>query len=328
MTTAATRLPLIGLALMTCCAMALAFGTRTIGVPDIWAALTQYDHSNANHIVIRDIRLPRIVAAVLAGSALGAAGALMQGMTRNPLADPGLVGVNAGAAFAVLTATTFLGIQSPAAFIWPALIGGISAAVLVFALGGGSQAGPARLILAGAAVSALFLALGRGILLVSRKSLEVYRFWVLGGFDGIDFSTLTALLPFFLAGAVLAICAAWMLNSLMLGEDVARGLGLRVGLAKALALCAIVLLCAATVAMAGPIAFVGLIVPHLARATAGAHMVRLTLLSGLYGALLVAAAELLGRAPWLGGNMQAGVMIALIGGPVLVWFIHQNQRKL
>lgn len=308
---------------------ALRFGLRPMGWTTLPEAFLAYDPLNPDHIVLREIRLPRLVAACLAGAALGMSGALMQGMTRNPLADPGILGVNAGASLGVVLCVMVLGISDPGSFVWIALGGGLIAALLVFLLGGGNQANPARLILAGAAVSALFLALSRSLLLVSQQTLDVYRFWVLGGFDGIEFPAIAALLPFFATGALLAALAAFSLNAVMLGEDTARGLGIRVGRTQLLVGLAVVLLCGASVAMAGPIAFVGLIVPHLARPLARQDMRATLILSALSGALLMVSADLLGRLPLFGGNMQAGVMSALIGGPVLIWMVRRfGVRKL
>ncbi|MFQ1700078.1 FecCD family ABC transporter permease [Loktanella agnita] len=309
--------------------LALRFGLRPTGFADIWGSLTNFDTKSGSQIVIREIRLPRLVGAVLAGASLGIAGALMQGMTRNPLADPALLGVNAGASLGVVLCIMVLGITDPAKFIWIALTGALLAALAVFFLGGGGKGSPARLILAGAAVSALCIALARGLLLVSQQALDVYRFWVLGGLDGISFATIGTLLPFYGAGLFLAVLGSFSLNVVMLGEDTARGLGLRVWLVQLLTGLAIVTLCGATVAMAGPIAFVGLIVPHVARWVAGPDMRWMILFSACFGACLLIAADLLGRLSIFGGNMQAGVMAALIGGPVLILLVRRyGVRKL
>ncbi|MTI02792.1 iron ABC transporter permease [Roseibium sp. RKSG952] len=317
------------LGLIVLSVFALRFGLRPISWGSIWSAFATFEPLSPDQIVLREIRAPRLVGAVLAGASLGMAGALMQGMTRNPLADPGFLGVNAGASMGVVLCVLVLGITDPAVFVWVALGGAFIASLLVFLLGGGNQANPARLILAGAAVSALFLALSRSLLLVSQQTLDVYRFWVLGGFDGIDFGTITALLPFFAVGIVLSLLASFVLNALMLGTDTARSLGVRVGLAQILIGLAIMILCGATVSMAGPIAFVGLIVPHIARWIAGADMRWMLVFSASIGAALMVAADLLGRLPLFGGNMQAGVMSALIGGPVLIWLVRRNGvRKL
>lgn len=304
--------------------LSLTLGSRTLETHTFWRAFTQFDPSLADHVVLRQIRLPRVIGAVLCGGCLGVAGALMQALTRNPLADPGLLGVNAGAALGVVISTYLLRISDPAQFFWSALLGASVAAALVFLLGGRTASQTGRLILAGAAVSALFFALIRGLLLVSRASLEVYRIWILGGFDNVTFEMVSALSPFILLGLMLAIAAGFGLNALQLGESTAQSLGVRVGFLQLLTGLAIVLLCAASVAMAGPIAFVGLIVPHLARATAPADMRWLTLYSAVYGAILMLLADLVARAPLFGGAMQAGVMSAILGGPVLIWLVRSK----
>lgn len=311
------------LALLFLAPLALSFGVRAIEWGQIWSAFVAYDPTNPDHVVVQVIRMPRLLAAVLAGAALASAGALMQGMTRNPLADPGLLGVNAGASIGVVICIWILGISDPAQFIWVALGGGLVASVLVFALGGAGRGTPAQLILAGAAVSALCLALTRGVLLISQQTLDVYRFWDLGGFNGIEFETIAVLLPFFAVGGVLTLFAATTLNALSLGEDTARNLGLRVGLAQILIGLAVVVLCGATVSLAGPITFIGLVVPHLARKVAGSDMRWQVLLSATFGTVLMICADLIGRLNLFGGNMQAGVMAALLGGPVLIWIVRK-----
>ncbi|WP_417818429.1 FecCD family ABC transporter permease [Tritonibacter scottomollicae] len=304
--------------------LALRMGARPVSWGDIWQSLVAYDPDAPDHIVIWQIRLPRVVGALLCGGSLGVAGTLMQALTRNPLADPGLLGVNAGAALGVVLCTIALGITDPAQFIWAALGGAALASGLVFTLGGNAPSRTGRLILAGAAVSALFYALIRGLLLVSRSSLEVYRVWVLGGFDNVTLDMVSTLLPFLIVGLLLAFVAGFSLNALQLGESAAQGLGVRVGLLQLLTGAAIVILCGTTVAMAGPIAFIGLIVPHLARATAPADIRWLSLYSAVYGALLMGLADILARSALFSGHMQAGVMSAILGGPVLIWLVRSK----
>lgn len=319
---AVLAISLVALALL--CLLALRLGYRPVTWSDLLQALTAYDRGVPEQIVIREIRLPRLIATLLSGAALGIAGALIQGMTRNPLADPGLLGINAGAAAGVIGATFLLGMTTPGQHVWLALAGGAVGAGAVLALGGGAQASPARLLLAGAALSAFFFAIIRGLVLMSRQSLETYRFWVLGGFENVTAQTLLALWPFFLAGAVAALLAARLIDALALGEDVARGLGVNAGAARALCVLAIVLLSGSTVAMAGPIAFVGLIVPHVARGLMRQDMSWLAPGAGLFGAMLMVAADLAGRSPLFGGTMQAGVISALIGGPILIWLVRRT----
>ena len=312
------------LGLFAMAVVALRVGHRPVTWGELWQAFVAYDRDVAGHVIIQQIRLPRLAAAMLCGGCLGIAGALMQALTRNPLADPGLLGVNAGAALGVVLCTVLLRITDPAQFFWAALLGATLAAVLVFFLGGNTPSRTGRLILAGAAVSALFFALIRGLLLASRASLEVYRVWVLGGFDNVTQDMVAALLPFILVGVILACIAGFSLNALQLGEEAALGLGIRVGLMQLVTGCAIVILCAATVAMAGPIAFIGLIVPHLARATAPQDIRWLALFSALYGAMLLGLADVVARTAFAQATMQAGVMSAILGGPVLIWLVRSG----
>jgi iron complex transport system permease protein len=323
-----SRLPVIGgllLLLLLSMALAMTLGLRPVTPRDVIDAFTAYDAFNADHIVIREMRLPRMLGALVTGLALGMAGALMQGLTRNPLADPGLLGINAGAAVGVVFCLMLLGLSDPSRFIWAALAGACLTALLVHGLGRlGRQSGPARLLLAGAAISAFLLAIIRAVLILSQQALDVYRIWVIGGFDNVTLSALASLSPFFLLGGVLALLAAAGLDILALGEDTARSLGLKVGVTQAVVLVAIVLLCAASVSLAGPIAFVGLLVPHLARRIVGPAMLPLILTSGWLGAVLLMLADLIGRLAIFGGNMQAGVIVAFIGGPFLIWAIRRK----
>jgi iron complex transport system permease protein len=305
--------------------LAMTLGLRPISPGDVVGAFAAYDAFNADHIVIREMRLPRMLGALVTGLALGMAGALMQGLTRNPLADPGLLGINAGAAVGVVLCLMLFGLSNPSSFIWAALAGACLTALLVHLLGQfGRQSGPARLLLAGAAISAFMLSIIRAVLILSQQALDVYRIWVIGGFDNVTLSALASLSPFFLLGGALALLAAAGLDILALGEDTARSLGLKVGATQAVVLVAIVLLCAASVSLAGPIAFVGLLVPHLARRLVGPAMLPLILTSGWLGAVLLILADLIGRLAIFGGNMQAGVIVAFIGGPFLIWAIRRK----
>lgn len=304
---------------------AMKFGYQTASLQDMLDAFWGYNSTNAKHVVLLDIRFPRLMAAIVAGIALGVAGVLMQVLTRNPLADPGLLGVNAGASLGVVISIMILGITDPARFIWSALGCALVVSAIVLAIGANRQASPLRLIIAGAAIMALSLAIIRAIVLLSRQTLDTYRFWVLGGFDGVQLETLLVLMPFFAIGMILAVVSGIWLNALALGSETAKGLGVSVLLVQFTTIVAIVFLCAATVSMAGPISFVGLVSAHIARLFSGADTRWMIIMSALIGALLLIAADLVGRLPILGGNMQAGLLSALIGGPVLIWLI-RNKR--
>ncbi len=306
--------------------LSLHVGLKPISAQTVWSALSQFDPNNSDHLVVRELRLPRALAALLGGGALGMAGALMQSLSRNPLADPGLLGVNGGAALGVVIAIWGAGIASQSQLIAPSLAGAAVAALLVFALGGSGR--PSRLVLAGAAVGALFMALTWAILLLSRESMDIYRFWVLGGFTGITLADLMQLLPLYVVALPLGLLAAILQAPLVLGDDTARALGVKVGIVRALSLVAIVLLCGTTVSMAGPIAFVGLLVPHLVRPLVGSDIRRVALAAFFAGGVLAIGADTLGRLLLAGQEIKAGEMMALIGGPTLIYLVRRTRRAL
>lgn len=304
------------------------FGVRAIPPSVVIAAFTSFDATDTDHLIIRELRIWRALAVLLCGGALGVAGALMQVLARNPLADPGILGVNAGAAFGVLIGIWGLGLTAPGTLIAPALVGAGIASILVFALGSGSSKtgpDPVRLVLAGAALSALFMALTWALLIVSRQTLDVYRHWVLGGFAQVDVADLFALFPIFAAGFVVSGFAALMMNPLALGDDTAKALGARVALARVISIIAIVLLCACSVSLAGPIAFIGLIVPHLVRPFTYGDVRKLVFGSLIVGAALSAVADVLGRVLIPGQEIEAGAMMALIGGPALILLVQRSR---
>lgn len=306
---------------------ALVIGTRYVPISDAIDAFLHYDPDNPDHIVIRLMRLPRLIAGVLVGAALAAGGALIQDMTRNPLADPGLLGVNAGASFGVVLAIWGLQMSDPGHFIWPALIGAGVAGFVVYSIGsaGSGSATPLRAILAGAALSALLFSLIKALLLVSRQSLDVYRFWIVGSLDGIGFDDITPLLPFFAVGFVAALAGARALDAILLGDDVARSLGVNLKLTRVWNTMTITCLCGAAVALAGPIGFVGLVVPHIARALFGVNSVGVVFFGALLGACLVLASDIVGRLVFAHDDLQVGVVIAFVGAPVLIWLIRRTR---
>lgn len=304
--------------------ISLWFGVRSLSWLTVWQALSAFDPNNADHLIVHDLRVPRALAALIGGGALGMAGALMQALSRNPLADPGLLGVNGGAALGVVIAIWGFGVAAQSQLVIPALAGAAAAAALVLVLGGSARRSgpdPTRLVLAGAAVGALFLALTWAILILSRESLDIYRFWVLGGFTGITRSDLFALLPLYAVSLPLGLVAAFLLAPLILGDDTARALGVRVGLVRVVSVFAIVALCGITVSMAGPIAFIGLVVPHLVRPFLGADIRLVAVGSFLTGGALAVLADMIGRLILPGQEIEAGAMMALIGGPGLILLV-------
>lgn len=277
--------------------------------------------------IVRELRLPRTVLAVLTGAALGIAGALIQGYTRNPLADAGLLGLNAGAAFLAVLGVHLFALTQPSQYIWFAFAGALIAGVVVFAASaaGGGRSTPLTLVLAGTAVTALLQALTNAVLLLDPTALDTYRFWVVGTPAGHDPAVAVQILPFIIGGVVLAILAAPGLNAIGLGEDVARGLGVNIARNRAIGLAAVVLLTGAATAAVGPIAFLGLVVPHLGRMIAGPDHRWLIPYSGLLGAIVLLLADVLGRVVAPPGEVQAGIVLAAIGAPCFIALVRRRK---
>lgn len=312
--------------MLLACAASLAVGSKSLSLPDVWTALTAPDDSDATAIV-RDLRIPRTVLGLLVGAALGAAGALMQGVTRNPLAEPGMLGLNAGAALAVVAAITWLGVTSTTAFAGFALLGAGITAVLVFALGGTSRGGPTpiRLALAGAVLMTLLVSLTSAILVFSARTLDEYRFWIVGSLAGRESDVTVAVAPFLVAGLLIALLTPRGLNALALGDDVARSLGANVNRSRALASVSFVLLAGGAVAAAGPITFVGLAVPHVARLLVGPDYRWIVPYSILIGAFLLVGADTAGRVVARPAELQVGIITSFIGVPFFLWLVRRSR---
>jgi iron complex transport system permease protein len=300
--------------------VSLTVGARPIPPAIVWEALIAPRPDDPDHSVVLTQRVPRTVIGILAGAALAAAGAVMQGVTRNPLADPGLLGVNAGASVAVLIAVTVLGIAVPSAFVWFAFVGAAVAAIVVALIGGRGvdAAGPAKLALTGAAVTAGLTSVSVFILTTDIVALDVYRYWSVGGLTARGLDTVAAVLAPVLVGLVLALIAARGLDLLALGDDTARGLGHSVSRTRALAIVAAILLCGGATAIAGPIVFLGLLIPHLLRAFVGDRYALLIALGIPLGAALLLAADVAGRVIAPPGEVQAGIVVAFLGAPLLI----------
>jgi iron complex transport system permease protein len=307
--------------------LSVAVGTRTIGPAAIWTALLDGSLGSEEAVIVRQLRVPRTAVGLLAGLALGIAGALMQGHTRNPLGDPGLLGVTAGASLAVVLAIAVLGVETPAGYVWFAFAGALAGTVLVYAIGMAGRGGatPVTLALAGAALSALLYAIVRAVLVSDQQTLDAFRFWVVGGLSGRGADVATQVAPFVAVGVVLALVNAPALNLLAFGEDVARGLGSRIWAARSVGLAAITLLCGAATAACGPIAFVGLVVPHVVRAFTGPDHRWLIPCSGLLGGALLLTADVLGRVVARPGELPAGIVLALVGAPFFVALVRRQR---
>ncbi|WP_458108330.1 iron chelate uptake ABC transporter family permease subunit [Arthrobacter sp. R3-55] len=308
------------------CAASLAIGARGLPLNTVWEALTNFNPADGNHAVVI-ARIPRTVLGLLAGAALGLAGAAMQGVARNPLADPGILGLNAGAALAVVVGIYVFGIGSLSGYIWFAFIGAAAAAVVVYAIAsiGRDGATPVKLALAGAALSAGLFSLMNVILVSSQDTFDRFRFWQVGTIGGRDWSVLLPALPFFAVGAVIVLAGGRILNSLALGDDIARGLGQNVTLARSITGLGIVLLCGSATAVAGPIAFLGLVIPHAVRSLTGPDYRWILPFSAVVAPVLLISADIIGRVILLPGEVPAGIMTAIIGAPVFVWLIRRGK---
>lgn len=281
------------------------------------------------HMVVTTLRLPRTLAALVVGTALGVAGALLQAATRNPLAETGLLGVNAGGALGVVVGITFGAAATGLQRLSWAFVGAmvVSTVVLLIATTGRGAGSPLRLVLAGAALGATIRGITSYLLLGRQASYDEYRSWVLGSLSGISGGDVLDVTPFVLAGLVLAVGAARPLSALSLGDESARSLGHRPRLIRTVVAVAVTVLTAASVAVAGPIAFVGLLAPYLARAIAGTAMAAQVVLSGLAGAFALLAADIVARVVIKPYEAPVAVLLALIGAPVLI-MLARSRRLL
>ena len=304
----------------------LAIGSLSIPVREVIAALTAFDDSDA-HVIVTELRVPRTEIGLLVGAALGAAGALMQGVTRNPLAEPGILGINAGAAFAVVLAIFLLNVSSVVVYAWFALLGAGLTAVLLYVLGASGRDGatPIKLALAGAVLTALLTALTSAVLVFDTQTLDEFRFWIVGSIAGRDAGVALSVAPFIGTGLLVALLAGRWLNALALGDDVARSLGQHVGWARAASGVGFVLLAGGAVAAAGPIAFVGLTVPHVARALVGPDYRWIVPYSIVMGAILLLASDVIGRVVAPPGELEVGVVTAVLGAPFFIWLVRRRR---
>lgn len=298
----------------------LALGVRDISPAVVWDALSGWATGlpvpdDQDHRVVIEQRLPRTAVGITAGAALALAGTLVQGVTRNPIADPGLLGLNAGASLAIVLASVFLGVTSPLGFIWFAFAGAAAAAVLVFSIGAGR---PVRLALVGATVTALLTPLITVTLLQSSLAFNLYRTWAVGSLAGVRSAALADLWPFVAGGAILAAAMANRMNMLALGDDVATALGQRVGTTRAVSGIAIVMLSGTATALVGPIALIGLVIPHAARRLVGTDYRWITAVAVVLGPVVLLVADIAGRLVMPHSELEAGVVAAAIGAPVLI----------
>lgn len=330
-TTPARRFALLAVAstlvLATAGVLGLAVGSHPVPVRTVLEAIVDFDPTIDHHLIVIRSRLPRTVLALVVGAALGMAGTLMQSVTRNPLADPGLLGVNAGASAAVVVAIAFLGVRTVSGYLWFAFGGAALAAVAVYLLGTArrSAATPARMALAGAALSMVVGAATNAVLLSNEQAFDTFRYWAVGSLQGRGLEITLTVLPFVLGGLVLALALARPLNAMALGDETSRALGTSPARTRASAAVAVVLLAGSATAAAGPIAFIGLAAPHIVRAVVGPDHRYLVPGVLLVSPALLLATDVVGRVAVAPGELQTGVAAAIMGGPLFIALVRSSR---
>ncbi|KQB83973.1 FecCD family ABC transporter permease [Corynebacterium lowii] len=317
----ALSLVLILAALVLACGASLAYGSNPLAFSEVWEALWHRDDAPAmTSAILWEQRWPRTLVAVLAGIGFGVAGALIQALTRNPLADPGLLGVNAGAGFAIALGVGAFGLSTTTGYIWCAFIGAGLAAAGVYAISAtqGAHASPATLVLAGVALGAVLTGITRFLSLTSPDTFEAIRHWSVGSVAGTSLRDALSAAPLVIAGLLLALALASSLNSLALGDDLAAALGTKVGRTRVLGIVALTLLAGSATAITGGISFVGLMIPHVVRWFVGPDQRWIIAYSALCAPVLVLAADTVGRVVARPGEIEAGIITALLGAPVLI----------
>jgi iron complex transport system permease protein len=316
------RVPLLVLSLLVlvvCALLSLRIGVVSVSTVQVWHAFTDY-HYTVSDIIVRKLREPRTFVAIGVGASLAVAGALMQALTRNPLADPGILGINAGASLTVVLTLFVIGATSADADVWAAFPGAAAGAFLVYGLGSAGRDGatPMKLVLAGAVVSAFMGSIISAIVFLNNGAQQQLLYWEVGTVEGKTMAVVRSVAPLMILGLLLAVASARALNVLSLGEDTARSLGLRIALIRTVVVVSVVLLAGSSVAEAGPIAFVGLAVPNAVRAMIGPDYRWIIAFSMILGPVLVLIADILGRVVLRPSEVPTGIMVALIGAPVFL----------
>ncbi|MFI9153516.1 FecCD family ABC transporter permease [Streptomyces sp. NPDC053367] len=301
----------------------LAVGAKELALGEVWHGL--FHNSGTYGDVVVDERLWRTLLGLLAGAALGLAGAVLQALTRNPLADPGLLGINAGASAAVVSAITFLGVTSLRGYVWFAFLGAAAVGALVWFLGGSRGATPVRLALAGTALSAALYGYLQAVMIVDEAALGKMRFWTVGSLNAATDRTIAQVLPFIAVGVLLALGLARPLNAMAMGDDTAKALGAHLGRTRALSMLAATVLCGAATAACGPIVFVGLMVPHVVRSFTGPDLRWILPYAAVLSPVLLLGADVLGRIVARPAELQVGIVTAILGGPVFIFLVRRRR---
>lgn len=316
-------MPMVLAAIVLAFACHLAVGASSVSLGTVFRALFAYDDTNFDHVVVVDLRLPRAIYAVLVGASLSVAGALMQGVTRNPLAEPGILGLLAGASFAVVLAVGFFGLVGVGWIPLLAALGATGTAALVWGIASATPGGstPLTLVLSGAAVTAFLGSLIALANLLDQQSFEAMRVWLTGTLAGRSTDLLVWTLPWILGGLAISFAIARQVTALAMGDETAAGLGVDVGRLKSLALLAVVALTAASVAIAGPMAFVGLVIPHVARLFVGSDYRLIIPFSAGIGAAYLLVVDIAARLVLAPVEISTGLVTALLGAPIFVWLV-------
>ncbi|URN92558.1 MAG: iron ABC transporter permease [Candidatus Pristimantibacillus lignocellulolyticus] len=307
----------------------LAMGQLSISFRAVWQVVTNYDSSNTEHIVIATSRLSRAIIALVVGMTFAVAGILVQALTRNPLAAPDLIGVNSGAIFFIVLAITWLNLQSLSHYMWFAFLGAAISGLAVFFLSSIGRDGltPIKIIIAGTALSALFISFTQGLLVIDEQSIQTVLFWIAGSIAGRDISLLLSVLPILLGALLVSLFIGKSMNIFSSGDDVAKSLGLNVGLLKIVMGILIIVLAGGSVAIVGSIGFVGLIVPHIAKRLVGTDYRWILPYGALIGSLLLLAADISARFIIIPQEAPIGVMTAIIGGPFFIYLAKKGVSK-
>lgn len=313
------------MALLLAILLSLAVGARSIPPSEVYDALVHGGHSDAAE-VIRNMRVPRTLIGLMVGAALALAGTALQGITRNPIADPGILGISQGASVGVVLAIAFAGVHTLTGYVWFAFGGAALASVAVYAIASSGRGGatPVKLALGGAAINALLVSVTSAVLTTNAAALDEFRFWQVGSIAGREAEVAQQIWPFLLIGAVLVLSVSRGLDALALGEDVAKGLGQKVATVRIVGGIGATVLTGAAVAAAGPIAFIGLAVPHIARAIVGSDHRWVLPMAALIGPVMLLVSDVIGRIVFPPGEVPAGVMTALIGVPFLVVLVRRK----
>lgn len=308
--------------------LSLRYGSRAVSMHDFLLAFSDKADVPFETSVIRT-RIPRTVFGVIAGAGLGVSGVVMQSITRNPLADPSILGINTGASLFVVIGMAFFGISSANQYIWLALLGAGLTSVFVYAMAniGASGMTPVKLALAGTATSISLNSLVSTIMMPRTQVMDQFRFWQVGSIGASSVETIQLALPFIIIGFIIAIIMSPSLNTLALGDDMATSLGLNVNLVRGISAISSVLLCGSITALAGPIGFVGLMVPHFIRLIFGSDMRYMIPFSAIGGAILLVLSDVLGRVLTSPGDIEVGIITAFIGAPIFILAVRKAKVR-